>query len=131
MIERRKPNPQDVLNWTGAIVAIGLVSILGFVTWALVFITVPEANQNALTLLIGILSANVGAVVGFYYGSSVQAKKQSETIDTQARTMAAQATAAAVAAPGNDTLAIPPGGSATVADTPAGTVVTTDQGDKP
>src|SRR5687767_2349824 len=126
MIERRRNSPQDVLNITGAIVAIGLVSILGFVTWALVFITVPEANQNALTLLIGILSANVGAVVGFYYGSSVQAKKQSDTIDTQAKTMAAQATAAAVATPGNDTLVIPPGGTATASSTAAGTVVTTD-----
>ncbi len=127
MIERRARTPQDVLNITGAIVAIGLVSILAFVTWALVFITVPEANQNALTLLIGILSANVGAVVGFYYGSSVSAKKQADTIDTQAKTIGAQATAAAVAAPGNDTLVIPPGTSATATATDAGTVVTTDE----
>lgn len=128
LFERRRVpfDQRDVINWTGGVVAMGLVLILAFVTFALVYVEVPEANQNALTLLIGILSANVGLVVGFYFGNSSQAKKQAETIDTQAKTMAAQATAAAIATPGNDTLVIPPGGTATASSTPAGTVVTTD-----
>lgn len=78
---------QESLNLAGAFVATGLICILGFVTWALVFRTVPTDNQNALTLLIGILSANVGMVVGFYFGSSVTNKKQAETIDKQASTI--------------------------------------------
>lgn len=101
---------RDLLNWTGAVVASGLVSILAFVTWALVYRTIPEANQNALTLLIGILSANVGAVVGFYFGSSSQAKKQADTIDTLAKT--ANAAGAALNPP--PTIELAPGEAATV-----------------
>ena len=78
---------RESLNLAGAFVAAGLIAILGFVTWALVFAEVPEANQNALTLLIGILSANVGVVVGFFFGSSVTNKKQADTIEKQASTI--------------------------------------------
>lgn len=88
---------REALNLAGAFVAAGLIGILGFVTWALVFRAVPEANANALTLLIGILSANVGVVVGFFFGSSVNAKKQSETIDVLAKT--AHAAGAALTTP--------------------------------
>ena len=73
----------------------GLIAILGFVTWALVFYEIPPANENAFLLLVGILSANVGAVVGYFFGASITNKKQSETIDTLART--AQTAAAALA----------------------------------
>lgn len=79
---------KESLNIAGGFVAAGLIAILGFTTWALVYQDVPEANQNALTLLIGILSANVGVVVGFFFGSSVTSKKQTETIDTLARKQA-------------------------------------------
>lgn len=101
---------QNALNWAGGFVAAGLVTILGFMTWALVYVTVPEANQNALTLLIGILSANVGVIVGFYFGTSVTAKKQAETIDTLAKT-AQTAGAALSPAP---TVELAPGEAATV-----------------
>lgn len=121
MTERRR-NPQDVVNWTGGLVAVGLVSILAFVTWALVYKTVPEANQNALTLLIGILSANVGMVVGFYFGSTSTAKKTADTIDTLAKT--AQTAGSALVTP--DALVIPSGASATATATQEGTVIVTD-----
>lgn len=104
---------REALNIAGAFVATGLISILGFVTWALVFRTVPTDNQNALTLLIGILSANVGMVVGFYFGSSVTNKKQADTIEKQASTIeAAQSALAPLAPPATVTLA--PGDTATV-----------------
>ena len=70
-----------------------------------------QQSQNALTLLIGILSANVGAVVGFYFGSSSQAKKQADTIDTLAKT--AQ-TAGAALTPAEPAIPVAPGESVTV-----------------
>lgn len=103
-------NPREFLNVTGGIIGCGLVTILGFVTYALVFVAVPPANENALTLLIGILSANVGMVVAFYFGSSVQAKKQTETIDTLAKT----AQTAGVALAPAPTVELAPGETATV-----------------
>lgn len=108
-------DPREILNWTAGFVAFGLISILAFVTWALVYRTVPEANANAFTLLIGILSANVGMVVGFYFGSSVTSKKQTETIDTLAKT--AQKAGDALA-PTEPTIPVGPGESVTVKGEP-------------
>ena len=115
---------RESLNMAGAFVAAGLIGILGFVTWALVFAEVPDANQNALTLLIGILSANVGVVVGFFFGSSVTSKKQTETIDTLAKT----ANAAGAALTGEPAaIVLKEGQSATATATDSGTVIETKQ----
>lgn len=102
--EPKVKDAREALNLAGAFVAAGLIAILGFVTWALVFRAVPEANANALTLLIGILSANVGVVVGFFFGSSVTNKKQAETIDKQAATIQS---AQSALAPLSDATVIP------------------------
>ena len=99
---------------SGAIVAVGLMCILAFMTWALVYVAVPPANQNALTVLIGILSANVGVVVGFYYGTSVGNRKQAEALSAMAKT--AQ-TAGAALNPSPD-VTLKPGDTATVAAEP-------------
>lgn len=77
---------QDVLNIAGSGIALGLVSILGFMAWALVYVAIPADNREPLLMLLGILSTQVGIVVGFYFGSSSQAKKQAETIDKLADT---------------------------------------------
>ena len=107
---------REAMNIAGAFVAAGLISILGFVTWALVFIKVPVDNAIALNLLIGNLSALVGMVVGFFFGSSVTTKKQSETIDTLAKN--AQIV-------GNDGIVLQQGQSATATATADGTVIET------
>lgn len=72
------------LNVVGGIVACGIVGILAFMSYALVYVALPSANENALIQLIGILSANVCLIVGFFFGSSVGAKKQAETTDKMA-----------------------------------------------
>lgn len=113
----------EVNNVAGGAVGVGLVLILGFVTWALVFREIPQRNDNALTLLIGILSANVGMVVGFFYGSSASARKQTETIDTLAKT--AQSAGAALNTP-ESALLIPTGSQATATATPDGTIIEKD-----
>ena len=81
---------REALNIAGALVAGCLMAVLGFITWALVYVEVPSTNREALTVLIGILSANVGLVVGFFFGSTVTNKRQAETIDTMARTLPQQ-----------------------------------------
>lgn len=111
---------RETMNIAGGFVAAGLICILGFVTWALVFVEVPKANENAFTLLIGILSANVGLVVGFFFGSSVTNKKQAETIDTLAKT-AQTAGVAASASP--EAIVLKEGQSATATAGPGGVVI--------
>lgn len=63
-----------------AFVATGLISILAFVTWALIFREIPPNNKESLTLLLGVLSANVGIVVGYFFGSSTSNRTKDETI---------------------------------------------------
>lgn len=99
---------QEILNYAGAIVAVMLLITLGFLSYALVFVEIPVGNNNTLTILVGILSANVGTVVGFFFGSSASAKKQTETIDTMARSQAASANTP------ESTVTLAPGESATV-----------------
>lgn len=78
----------QVLNVAGSITGLGLVGLLWFATWALVFQKIPQENQTNFSTLMGIISMNVGLVVGFFFGSSVNNKKQSETISTMAKTQA-------------------------------------------
>jgi hypothetical protein len=113
---------QEVVNWTGAVVGVGLVGIMAFVTWALVFVTVPTENQTSLVQLVGNLTGLIGIVVGFYFGSSSTQKKQADTIDSLAKT--AQTAGVALGQP--DAMVIPPGTSATATATPEGTVITPD-----
>lgn len=101
---------QESLNIAGALIGVLLVSILAFLAWALVFVTVPAENETAMNVLLGILSTQVGIVVGFYFGSSMASKRQADTIDKQADTIKA-ATQAAMPAPA---IPLAPGDSVTV-----------------
>lgn len=81
---------KEALNIAGSFIAGGLIALLGFATWALIYREVPVSNRDALMVVIGILSMNVGQVVSFFFGSSATNKKQAETIDTQATTIKTQ-----------------------------------------
>lgn len=119
---------RESMNIAGAFVAIGLVCILGFITWALVFQAIPDGNENSLTLLIGVLSANVGLVVGFFFGSSVTNKKQTEAIEAMAKT----AQTAGVALTGDaGAIVLKEGQSATATATDSGTVIETKTKETP
>lgn len=102
------------LNIAGTLVAIGLIAILGFVTWALIFVQVPQGNRDTLTVVVGVLSANVGLVVGFFFGSTVTNHRKDSAV-------AALAEAARPTQP--DTLTVLPGQQATATATDAGTVI--------
>jgi hypothetical protein len=62
------------------IVAVGILGVLLFLVWALTYVAIPEANSNAVTVLLGAVAANVGAVVNYYFGSSATSKAKDETI---------------------------------------------------
>jgi hypothetical protein len=74
-------------NVGATMIAGGLISILAFVTWALIYRAIPPENKESLTLLLGVLSANVGIVVGYFFGSSTANRTKDETI---ARALAGQ-----------------------------------------
>jgi len=118
---------QEVLNVAGGLIGVGIVSILGFITWALVFRAIPVENETAMNVLLGILASQVNLVVGFFFGSSVSNKKQSETIDTLAST--AKSAQAALHTP-DSALLIPTGGQATASATPDGTIIEREANEK-
>jgi len=85
---------QRSINLAGSLVGLGLVGVLSFIAWALVYHEIPDKNSAGFSTLLGIISGNVGLVVGFYFGSSANNRKQAETISTLANTAAAQTKAA-------------------------------------
>lgn len=74
---------RQTMNRQGGSIAMLLCLMLGFCLWALVFREVPEANQNALLVVIGILSGALGQVVNFYFGSTSSSKQQQGIIEKQ------------------------------------------------
>ena len=66
---------------TGAgAIAGGLISIMAFLTWALIYRSIPAENKEALTVLLGVLSANIGIVVGYYFGSTNNNRAKDQAI---------------------------------------------------
>lgn len=111
-------NGRAKLNTAGSLVALGLVAILGFLSWALVFKEIPQNNQNVLTVVVGILSAQIGVIVGYFFGTTVSTRKQDDSINKLATT-AAQATERKQP----KAIRLGPGETAVTKPTPAGTVV--------
>lgn len=106
---------REALNIAGSLIAGGLIALLGFATWALIYREVPAPNRDALMVVIGILSMNVGQVVSFFFGSSATNKKQAETIEKQATTIqTAQAALAPLAGTDSTVVHVVPEESVTV-----------------
>lgn len=112
---------QVVINLAATGIAIGLLVMLSYALHRLSSQEVPTANRDALMVVIGILSANFATVVNFFFGSSAEAKKQTEAIGDLASTAkAAQAALAPISEVPDIT--IPPGDKVTVkADDPTPT----------
>jgi len=102
---------QPTLNIAAAIIAIGMVAILGFVVWAMVYLAIPQANAQLFSTALGIVGTQVGLIVGFYFGSSANNKKLADTNATQAQTIAQAQNALT---PDAKTVTIEPGQTAQV-----------------
>ncbi len=68
------------LTDTAGMVAMSVLAILAFLAVSLVFIPIPQANADAVTVLLGVVAGLVSAIVGYYYGSSASSKAKDETI---------------------------------------------------
>jgi xanthosine utilization system XapX-like protein len=109
---------QSTVNLSGLLIGLGLTVILGGVTFALIKYDIPKDNQNALLILIGILSTNIGVIVNWHFGSSAANRKQTETISTLANTAASAQAAlpivAGVSDPKEKKVTLDPGQKASV-----------------
>jgi len=95
----------------GAAIGVGLIGILGFLTWALVYRVIPESNRDSMTIILGILSMQVGTIVNAHYGRTLAEGKKDEVIAQQASTIQA---AQSALAPREPAIPVAPGESVTV-----------------
>jgi hypothetical protein len=86
------PHPSDearkLLNRTGGVLAVGSMVILGFLAVGLVFVEIPKANESMIFALVGGVIGMVTQANAFFFGSSHQAKVQTETIENMSRAAA-------------------------------------------
>lgn len=82
--EPRESVTQQSVNLSGSILATFVVALYWFLAWALVFKEIPQQNATNLAMVIGVVGNIVGVIMGWYFRSSQEARKQAETIAKQA-----------------------------------------------
>jgi hypothetical protein len=88
---------QRVLSIAGSIVAVGLVGLLWFIAYALVFHEIPTANATSFSTLLGIIGIQVGIVIGYFFGQTMGNRAKDDTIKSLSSTAAIAADTTAVA----------------------------------
>jgi hypothetical protein len=88
---------QRVLSVAGSLVAVGLVGLLWFIAYALVFHEIPTANATSFSTLLGIIGIQVGIVIGYFFGQTMGNRAKDDTIKTATAAAATMADTAAVA----------------------------------
>ena len=67
-------------NIASGVFAALLGGILAFMAYALIFQSIPSNNRDALLMLLGIVSANIGQVTSYFFGSSASSRQKDEVI---------------------------------------------------
>jgi predicted Na+-dependent transporter len=88
---------QRVLSIAGSIVAVGLVGLLWFITWALAFHEIPASNATSFSTVLGIIGIQVGIVIGYFFGQTMGNRAKDDTIKAATTATATMADTAAVA----------------------------------
>jgi len=83
--ERRQ---QDRLNIFGGLIALALIGELYALTIAFVFYKIPTENTSNISQITGAVLLQVGIIIGWFFRTSQEAKKQADTISTMAVTAA-------------------------------------------
>lgn len=81
---------REVLNWAGAIMAVLVMVLFGYVIFVLSIREIPPTNKDLMYAVVTGLIGLVTMAFGYFYGSSHQTKKQSDTIDTLSKAATTQ-----------------------------------------
>ena len=79
---------QDRLNIFGGLIALALIGELYALTIAFVFYEIPTENTSNISQITGAVLLQVGIIIGWFFRTSQEAKKQADTISTMAVTAA-------------------------------------------
>lgn len=60
-------------------------AVLCFMAYALLDRAIPESNRDAILMMLGIVSANVGQITSYFFGSSQSSREKDATINTMAK----------------------------------------------
>lgn len=102
---------RTAINWIGFAIAAANTALLFYLCWGLFNRQFNVEIKDPLMLVLGAIVAKHGDILQWAFGSSSQAKKQSETIDKLADTTK---TAQAAALPPAPSIPVGPGESVTV-----------------
>lgn len=104
---------RSTLNITAMLIAFALVWILAAAMYALARWEIPEKNHDLMVVVVTAITTNVGTVIAFFFGSSVQNKQQADAISAMADT-AAKSVSAALPPTADKSIKIDPGQTAEV-----------------
>lgn len=68
------------INPIKTIAALGVIGMTSFMCYALVYVKIPQENREPLLMLLGMISGGLGAIIGYYYGSSAGSKNKDDII---------------------------------------------------
>lgn len=68
------------INPIKTIAALGVIGMTSFMCYALVYVKIPQENREPLLMLLGMISAALGGIIGYYYGSSAGSKNKDDII---------------------------------------------------
>jgi len=73
-------NTKDIYQYAlGGVIVFGFFCLLG----GLLVIAVPPSNEKSFDIMIGFLGAGVGAVIGYFFGSSKGSAEKNDIIAAQ------------------------------------------------
>jgi hypothetical protein len=72
------------LNLAGASIGFGVLLMMAGVGYVLAYVNIPKENAQLFSTYLGLLGIQFGLVIGFFFGSSLNNKKQSEALATAA-----------------------------------------------
>ena len=78
---------QTTLNFTGSLLAVMLVTTLAGALFLVSKIDIPQPNHDLLLVVVTAIVSNVGNIINYFFGSSVNNKKLADTVASQAQTI--------------------------------------------
>jgi hypothetical protein len=80
LLRMPKITDRNILNWVGVVMILAHLAFLALLIYVLVWTKIPPENKEALLIIIGLVTGNVGNMVQFLFGSTQAAKEQGEAL---------------------------------------------------
>lgn len=103
-----------IMNLSGLAVAIVVSGALMFITYVMMSREIPEKNHDLVVFVSGFITAAVGTIINFYFGSSSAARKTGDAASALAQTVANLTPTPTLTLPPDKTVSLAPDESVAV-----------------